>query len=395
MKEEKHAVLPNRFRHGLVPAGWQVAVRIAVIQLTLLPGFNASAVEATLRIGTLKTAASDTTIELSLSDALAGGTGKGCSYDIYRDTRPHFVPGNTNLLATVTNLAAAPYADQQGLESGVMYYYKVIGRDDGGHAINAIPEGLGHPDNTLALSVPASLKDPHLNIVYIGDSISEAGGLADRAHQAPPAVCSQALSSLMGLRDVYMSNQGHSGATTVDFLPDTHVYFAGVEKAARNLADAHPGLLVFSVMLGANDSANTVTRGAPVSADTYYKNLKTIIERLLADFPDSRIFLHQPTWYSPNTHNSADYEESGLERLTTFFEKINALVAAYDQSRPGHVFLGDQIAYRYFAANYLTAHSPQQGRNGTFYLHPNLEGSAELGRLWAEAIASRLYTRKE
>ena len=141
-------------------------------------------------------------------------------------------------------------------------------------------------------------------------------------------------------------------------------------------------------MLGTNDSANHGPRGAPVSANDYGRNLQTIIDALLKAFPDSKIFVHHPLWYSPNTHNSSDYEGAASARLKSYFLVIDALATG-----TGKIFLGDTTGYNYFAATSHTEMRPENGQHGAFYLHPNAKGAESLGKFWAKAMAKALAPR--
>src|ERR1700759_2709740 len=61
-----------------------------------------------------------------------------------------------------------------------------------------------------------------LNIVYIGDSITQGVQLDDPATEAPPATATAWLKKQEDIGEIEFSNQGVSGFTTVDFLPSTH-----------------------------------------------------------------------------------------------------------------------------------------------------------------------------
>ena len=91
------------------------------------------------------------------------------------------------------------------------------------------------------------------------------------------------------MASVKYSNRGQSGCTTVDYLPDTNTLFPWVVRAADKFKDETWADLVFSIMLGTNDSAIEGTNGCPVAPERYYENMKTIINRLLALYPNCRI----------------------------------------------------------------------------------------------------------
>jgi lysophospholipase L1-like esterase len=234
----------------------------------------------------------------------------------------------------------------------------------------------------------------NLNIVFIGNSITYGANLSDPATQAPPVIACEYLKKQPGIGKVDYSNQGHSGFTTVDFLPSTGKPFNNVEEAAVDFTDAK-AQLVFSIKLGTNDSAIDGPNGAPVSPANYEQNLKAIADSLLKEFPASIIIFQRPIWYSPNTYNSAKYLQQGLARLQSYFPKLDELVKAYSVSHPNHVFLGDQQGFVYFKKHYLTDLTPENGKQGKFYLHPNAQGAVALGNLWAEAIYKVVSARNQ
>lgn len=224
----------------------------------------------------------------------------------------------------------------------------------------------------------------NLNIVYIGNSITYGAGLDIPATQAPAVIASGWLQKQNGIGVVQFSNQGHSGYTTLDFLPGTPA-FIQVEAAAKAFTDKQ-GILIFSIKIGTNDSAVKGTHGAPVSVTDYKSNLKAITDQLLQDFPSAIIIYQHPVWYSPNTQNGATYLQEGLTRLESYIPVIDALAAEYTTSIPHRVFVGDTKAFKYFKKYHLTAFQAENGRQGIFYLHPNQKGAIALGEFWAKAI---------
>lgn len=248
----------------------------------------------------------------------------------------------------------------------------------------------------LCLCIPFSLyaqrgKEVALNIVYIGNSITQGALLKSPAQEAPPVRTSEWLKGQEGIAEVNMSNQGVSGKTTVDYLPASKTYFPKVKSAMETLKGEHPKAIpLFSIMLGTNDSANSGPNGAPVSAPQYYTNLKTIIDALLESFPNALFVLHRPIWYSPTTYNGAQYLARGLKRLESYYPVLQELVKDYASKHPGQVFLGDTEGFVYFEANYATEFWPEQGNAGTFYLHPNQKGAESLAQFWGKAIYKAL-----
>lgn len=225
-----------------------------------------------------------------------------------------------------------------------------------------------------------------LNIVYIGNSITQGAIMEAPQHNAPPTQASLWLQKQPGIEAVEYSNQGVSGSTTVDFLPASQTLFLKVKQAADGLKNNPNTTLIFSMMLGTNDSAVKGPNGAPVSPQQYCTNVKVIIDELLSLYPNSLIVLHRPVWYSPNTYNNAIYLKEGLQRLESYLPQLQTLVQLYGQSHPNRIFLGDTEAFDYCKSNYLTDLYPEEGAAGTFYLHPNKKGAAKLGEFWGKAI---------
>jgi hypothetical protein len=224
----------------------------------------------------------------------------------------------------------------------------------------------------------------NLNIVFIGNSITYGSGLADPTTQSPPVVACNYLRQQTNVGTVDFSNRGHSGFTTVDFLPTANA-FTKVEEAAHAFTDKQ-ALLIFSVKLGTNDSAIEGPNGSPVSPEDYKKNLKIITDSLLKEFPGCIIIFQHPIWYSPNTYNGAKYLAEGLARLQSYIPQIDRLVADYVISHPKQVFIGDKKGFAYFEKHHLTDFQPEQGHQGIFYLHPDKAGAIALGTFWGEAI---------
>ncbi|MDR0869969.1 MAG: SGNH/GDSL hydrolase family protein [Planctomycetaceae bacterium] len=228
-------------------------------------------------------------------------------------------------------------------------------------------------------------KDTKLNIVFIGDSITIGG-----ADKSPPARCAEYLRKQAGIGEVAFSNQGVSGFTTVDFLPSKNKQYKNVADAAGSFNNRE-GQLLFSVMLGTNDSAVRGPNGSPVSPEQYRANVKEIVDKLLTDYPGSKIVLHRPLWYSETTQNSSTYLLEGQLRCTSYALELRALADDYAKtSDTGRVFLGDTKAYHYFKVHHLDTMNRETGGQGTFFLHPNRRGMDVLGRFWGAAIQNAL-----
>ena len=230
-------------------------------------------------------------------------------------------------------------------------------------------------------------KSKKVNIVFIGDSIT--AGSDNKTEMQPSVYAIAYLKDQMKI-DATQSNQGVSGHTTLDFLPGDNDFKNTIQAADAFYTDKDAQLM-FSIMLGTNDSAVKGTHGAPVSPDQYRTNLNTIITELLKHYPNCKVIINRPLWYSPNTQNNSIYLAEGLERLQTYFPQIELLVKNYSTINPGHVFVGDTQGFDYFKKNYKDAALHEQGRQGIFYLHPNQKGAARLGELWGKAIYKVLY----
>lgn len=237
----------------------------------------------------------------------------------------------------------------------------------------------------ICLASGKAAEQKHLNIVFIGNSITQGAGLEKPSHEAPPVQAVLYLGRQAEIGEVKFSNQGVSGCTTVDYLPETHTLFDKAKEAANQFADEDWASLIFSIMLGTNDSAIHGTNGAPVSPEQYLENMTQIIDTLLVTYPTSRVVVHRPIWYSPNTYNGTKYMQEGLDRLISYYPKIQELVEYYSKKAPGRVFLGDTDGFDHFKEQ-PDKFQHEQGNAGVFFLHPNPQGAKELGELWGKAI---------
>lgn len=240
----------------------------------------------------------------------------------------------------------------------------------------------------LVSSFNALAQKPNVNIVFIGNSITYGAGVPDRDNQSPPAVCANYLKRLNRYGTIDISNQGHSGYTTLDWLPGTKAFIAA-EAAAKAFPNTNAQLL-FSIKIGTNDSAMKGPHGSPVSAEDYRTNLRIIMKALLTDFPGCKIVLHHPIWYSPNTYNGSMYLQEGLTRMQSYIPVIDGLVKTFKTSHPKQVYPGDTKAFNYFKKNAETDLQHEKGQQGIFFLHPNAKGALALGEFWGKAIAKVL-----
>ena len=167
----------------------------------------------------------------------------------------------------------------------------------------------------LSYQTQAANKIKTCNVIYIGNSITAGAGHKESLKSAPPVISAQILEKKLG-KDVNFRNCGRSGATTLDFVPSHNRDFKRVEKAVKEIQELSGEPIVFSIMLGTNDSASTRCYGAPASNAQYKKNLMDLISRLRKMAPGAIFVLQRPIWYSPNTYNGAMYLTAGLKRVT-------------------------------------------------------------------------------
>ncbi|WP_345953112.1 GDSL-type esterase/lipase family protein [Mucilaginibacter sp. PAMB04168] len=229
--------------------------------------------------------------------------------------------------------------------------------------------------------------EQNLSVVFIGDSITV--GSVPRV-QSPPRFAGEYLQQQRGIGKVKVANAGISGYTTFNFLPGSSTY-EKVKLAADTIQANTNATLIFSIMLGTNDSAIKGPLGAPLTPANYRANLKTITDSLMARYPYCRVIINYPIWYSDSTANGhSSYLKAGQERVLLYQKQIDTLTNLYKKARPQRVFLGDKKAYQYFKENYLTDFKEQKGPSGVYYLHPNQKGDKALGEFWAKSILRSL-----
>lgn len=227
------------------------------------------------------------------------------------------------------------------------------------------------------------------NIVFIGNSITAGALHDDKSKTAPPVFTAHYVGRMLGA-DVMFRNCGRSGATTVDFLPERERDFKRVEQAVADIKKQSYEPIVFSIMLGTNDSASSGPLGAPVSNEDYKKNLLRMIERLRELSPNAIFVLQRPVWYSANTYNAAMYLVAGQKRLVDYANVLIKLAEEHDD-----IYLGDFKSFDYLKTNYKKYYFAENGNAGVFYLHPNIDGAKKLAKHWAQAITRAVKTSKK
>ena len=232
----------------------------------------------------------------------------------------------------------------------------------------------------MVLSIGSIVAQPRksktCNLIFIGNSITEGVLHADKTKTAPPVVAAAMVEKMLKM-DVHFRNCGRSGATTVDFLPATERDFVRVERAIKEIQQVSYAPIVFSIMLGTN--------GSPVSNEDYKKNLMTMIGRLRELCPEAVFVLQRPIWYSPNTHNGAQYLVAGQKRMVDYTNILIEIALENDD-----VYMGDSDAFDYFQQKHRKYMFAEDGKAGIFYLHPNEAGARKLARFWARGIVNAL-----
>ena len=238
---------------------------------------------------------------------------------------------------------------------------------------------------SLAIMAIAASAQKKVNIVFIGNSITY-GAEISHDKEAPPVRVNEMLTQ-QGY-EVNYRNCGVSGSTTVDWLPQRNSrLFQRMVAAADELAKID-GQLVFTMMLGTNDSAIDCCTGSPVAPPDYINNVKTIVDYLLNRYPGAKVIINYPIWYSPHTYNGARYLHQGLDRLRTYLPQIDDLCKAYQKTHKGQVFQGSRKTFSYFEGkeHLFVAEPSSLGQGLKFYLHPNPEGAIRLAKFWTKSI---------
>ena len=223
------------------------------------------------------------------------------------------------------------------------------------------------------------------NIVFIGNSITYGATHKQPAKTNPTRSCIKFLKE-QGIV-AHGKNVGKSGKTSRDFMPGRKGYWGSVKKAAAELAEAYPeAQMVFSIMLGTNDAAIRPKKKCWPD-DVYRKSITLIVDSLQELYPQALFVLHQDPYFSTNIEKESGtkMDESCLKQLQSYWTVDQALA-----KERKNVVLGSDEIYAYFEKNHQEMMTPEEGVQGTFYLHPNPQGSAELGKLWGKALAKVL-----
>ena len=227
------------------------------------------------------------------------------------------------------------------------------------------------------------------NIVFIGNSITAGMLHADRTKTAPPVFAADNVGKSLSI-DVHFRNCGRSGATTLDFHPEQNRDFKRVEKAIEEIKALSYEPIIFSIMLGTNDSANFGPYGSPVSNEDYKANLMAMVTRIREMCHNAVFVLQRPIWYSPNTHNASQYLVAGQKRMVAYTDVLVEIANENDD-----IYLGDCDAFEFFSAKHRKYMFAEDGQAGVFYLHPNEAGAKKLAQFWADAIVDVVKTERK
>ena len=182
-------------------------------------------------------------------------------------------------------------------------------------------------------------------------------------------------------------DQGHSGSSTKEWLPDQPDGLEGKAKtafaAAFGTPDPKKNPVWVLVMLGTND----VRSDELLSPEAHQKNLQAIVDDLVAS--GYYVVLNQaPSFDTTTAFNGVVWDAKALALLQSYHSGEQAVVDSFAKRAPGRVFMGDTIAFAYFL------NRPKLFEEYGVYggLHPNGSGGTDaLATLWAKAF-ERVYS---
>ncbi len=220
-----------------------------------------------------------------------------------------------------------------------------------------------------------------LNIVFVGDSITYGYLLSDPQKEAPPVQTVAWLKEQAGVGRVQMKNCGRNGYRSDQFLPEAVDSAWPLVQAAGTAFQKDGGTLVFSMMLGANDSAL-----ATHTPEKFGQHLASLVALIITNFPSAQVVIHHPIFLSkvPSSHP---------ERLKTYCPVIDEQVTSMSEPYSKRVFVGDTKAWNYFAEHHQTLYFEEIRDRKPYYVHPNKQGSVILGAYWGKAIYETVVCR--
>lgn len=213
--------------------------------------------------------------------------------------------------------------------------------------------------SSKGLSAATELTQGTVKIGYIGDSITVGTDKYPSAVETEIAI----------LGDKYEAvNKGVSGMSTNQWLPGGNNFDTALADFQRK------DVTVVSVMLGTNDARNDQM----TSSAQYLSNMHKIIDTLLVTGTIKAVILNDPPYvnlgkldlWSPESHIKID----------SYIKDIDLLV------NNDNILRGDTESTTFFKAH------PDQQVDG---VHPNAEGYAHLGALWAASYTELLNSDKD
>ncbi len=178
------------------------------------------------------------------------------------------------------------------------------------HSVDRFLEVLDGQDGDWEVPADFSLEgEYHLTVVgCIGDSITAGVGAADRSNAYPDSL------NRILWRDCVAVNYGCSGMT---MRGDTWASYLQCEKYPEALRDC-PGVDLFTVMLGTNDSRPDIVESYGVDREQFEKGFSDLLSALHERNADARfILMNCPVYYGDATY-AADYI---LEWQAQLYEK--------------------------------------------------------------------------
>ena len=122
-------------------------------------------------------------------------------------------------------------------------------------------------------------------VLFYGDSITDASRVRevpDHLGNGYPAKIAAQYRMLFPNDNVSFLNRGVSGDTSADLL----------RRYNRDVLAYKPDFI--SILIGINDTWHGWVEGAPVSEQTFEKNVHTLLEKLRCDLPDTKMMLMVP-----------------------------------------------------------------------------------------------------
>ena len=197
-------------------------------------------------------------------------------------------------------------------------------------------------------------------IMTVGDSITAGTGTTGGNDLSTTLGVNY--STLTG-RGCTIINQGVSGKTSADWATD-----AGSIRTTAIAAANAKGAVIFSIMLGTNDSKESVK----TSTSSYLANMQTLCAALFAGIPTLKAcVLHKPIYHGVSL---TDFQGATLARLEDYNENLFSIC---NGSNATGILPGDSSWFGYIAGN-----PTQLGDN----IHPNNTGAPVGGKYQANAI---------